>query len=232
MYRSEYIVCFRSEISFVPLLFSHRTPFLRPYWQIYFNSTSNHNFTGLRVSDYGVVSYFNSTSNHNLFTSVSRRVSLFLISILHQTTTVSDEYLQHVRLFLISILHQTTTFSDVLVYDVALFLISILHQTTTVGRMLSAVAELFLISILHQTTTRRTFNSYATPLFLISILHQTTTSDMRFVDCHSVMWPNERYERRMTGRGSRNDAGFVFQRYFSLKVECTSCARNRYMFAK
>lgn len=31
---------------------------------------------------------------------------------------------------------------------------------------------------------------------------------MRFVDCHSVMWPNERYERRMTGRGSRNDAGF------------------------
>ena len=36
---------------------------------------------------------------------------------------------------------------------------------------------------------------------------------MRFVDCHSVMWPNERYERRMTGRGSRNDAGFVFQRY-------------------
>ena len=69
-------------------------------------------------------------------------------------------------------------------------------------------------------------------LFLISILHQTTTSDMRFVDCHSVMWPNERYERRMTGRGSRNDAGFVFQRYFSLKVECTSRARNRYMFAK
>ena len=35
---------------------------------------------------------------------------------------------------------------------------------------------------------------------------------MRFVDCHSVMWPNERYERRMTGRGSRNDAGFVFQK--------------------
>ena len=153
MYRSEYIVCFRSEISFVPLLFSHRTPFLRPYWQIYFNSTSNHNrgqegpriphvvsyfnstsnhnfalqasasivvvsyfnstsnhnFTGLRVSDYGVVSYFNSTSNHNLFTSVSRRVSLFLISILHQTTTVEGDMTRYITLFLISILHQTTT---------------------------------------------------------------------------------------------------------------------------
>ena len=188
MYRSEYIVCFRSEISFVPLLFSHRTPFLRPYWQIYFNSTSNHNFTGLRVSDYGVVSYFNSTSNHNLFTSVSRRVSLFLISILHQTTTIAEARVREAKLFLISILHQTTT-------------------------------------VFNATVHRRR-------LFLISILHQTTTSDMRFVDCHSVMWPNERYERRMTGRGSRNDAGFVFQRYFSLKVECTSCARNRYMFAK
>lgn len=144
MYRSEYIVCFRSEISFVPLLSSHRTPFLRPYWQIYFNSTSNHNTLQNYHNAYGVVSYFHFTSNHNI----------------------------------------------------------------------------------------RLFRHRFIRLFLISILHQTTTSDMRFVDCHSVMWPNERYERRMTGRGSRNDAGFVFQRYFSLKVECTSRARNRYMFAK
>ena len=232
MYRSEYIVCFRSEISFVPLLFSHRTPFLRPYWQIYFNSTSNHNFTGLRVSDYGVVSYFNSTSNHNLFTSVSRRVSLFLISILHQTTTIYKDEERAYALFLISILHQTTTLKLNQIALDKLFLISILHQTTTPESIIVHGLLLFLISILHQTTTG--FEQYynAATLFLISILHQTTTSDMRFVDCHSVMWPNERYERRMTGRGSRNDAGFVFQRYFSLKVECTSCARNRYMFAK
>ena len=166
MYRSEYIVCFRSEISFVPLLFSHRTPFLRPYWQIYFNSTSNHNTLQNYHNAYGVVSYFHFTSNHNIRLFRHRFIRLFLISILHQTTTGPD-------------------------------------------------------------ASRPTL-----PLFLISILHQTTTSDMRFVDCHSVIWPNERYERRMTGRGSRNDAGFVFQRYFSLKVECTSRARNRYMFAK
>ena len=166
MYRSEYIVCFRSEISFVPLLFSHRTPFLRPYWQIYFNSTSNHNTLQNYHNAYGVVSYFHFTSNHNIRLFRHRFIRLFLISILHQTTTLAGE----------------SPREDV--------------------------------------------------LFLISILHQTTTSDMRFVDCHSVIWPNERYERRMTGRGSRNDAGFVFQRYFSLKVECTSRARNRYMFAK
>lgn len=61
MYRSEYIVCFRSEISFVPLLFSHRTPFLRPYWQIYFNSTSNHNTLQNYHNAYGVVSYYGHT---------------------------------------------------------------------------------------------------------------------------------------------------------------------------
>ena len=144
MYRSEYIVCFRSEISFVPLLFSHRTPFLRPYWQIYFNSTSNHNTLQNYHNAYGVVSYFHFTSNHNIRLFRHRFIRLFLISILHQTTTSCNSQ----------------------------------------------------------------FLSYL--LFLISILHQTTTSDMRFVDCHSVMWPNERYERRMTGQGSRNDAGFEY----------------------
>ena len=144
MYRSEYIVCFRSEISFVPLLFSHRTPFLRPYWQIYFNSTSNHNTLQNYHNAYGVVSYFHFTSNHNIRLFRHRFIRLFLISILHQTTTIITSQLNLYR------------------------------------------------------------------LFLISILHQTTTSDMRFVDCHSVMWPNERYERRMTGQGSRNDAGFEY----------------------
>ena len=166
MYRSEYIVCFRSEISFVPLLFSHRTPFLRPYWQIYFNSTSNHNTLQNYHNAYGVVSYFHFTSNHNIRLFRHRFIRLFLISILHQTTTGIAGYFYRFMLFLISILHQTTT-----------------------GKYV------------HDNERR---------LFLISILHQTTTSDMRFVDCHSVMWPNERYERRMTGQGSRNDAGFEY----------------------
>ena len=166
MYRSEYIVCFRSEISFVPLLFSHRTPFLRPYWQIYFNSTSNHNTLQNYHNAYGVVSYFHFTSNHNIRLFRHRFIRLFLISILHQTTTMVDAQ--------------------------------------------GEAGALFLISILHQTTTENAMQLWYTTLFLISILHQTTTSDMRFVDCHSVMWPNERYERRMTGQGSRNDAGFEY----------------------
>ena len=188
MYRSEYIVCFRSEISFVPLLFSHRTPFLRPYWQIYFNSTSNHNTLQNYHNAYGVVSYFHFTSNHNIRLFRHRFIRLFLISILHQTTTnTANKYIAY-----------------------RLFLISILHQTTTSATVKPSSPPLFLISILHQTTTGRRCRPRPGRLFLISILHQTTTSDMRFVDCHSVMWPNERYERRMTGQGSRNDAGFEY----------------------
>ena len=154
----------------------------------YFNSTSNHNSSHIHRTNRRVVSYFNSTSNHN-----------------NRKKDMLRDWL---------------------------FLISILHQTTTIARVRISMKSLFLISILHQTTTSFISSETKPVLFLISILHQTTTSDMRFVDCHSVIWPNERYERRMTGRGSRNDAGFVFQRYFSLKVECTSRARNRYMFAK
>ena len=109
MYRSEYIVCFRSEISFVPLLFSHRTPFLRPYWQIYFNSTSNHNTLQNYHNAYGVVSYFNSTSNHNSpVRELSRRgvVSYFNSTSNHNSPS---NRVENMRLFLISILHQTTT---------------------------------------------------------------------------------------------------------------------------
>ena len=176
----------------------------------YFNSTSNHNLRRIDVIERVVVSYFNSTSNHNGSVQAGISKVLFLISILHQTTTVSivPQLLESCFLFQFYIKPQLRRMQH------------------------SRRSKLFLISILHQTTTKVVYTVGGSMLFLISILHQTTTSDMRFVDCHSVMWPNERYERRMTGRGSRNDAGFVFQRYFSLKVECTSRARNRYMFAK
>ena len=106
MYRSEYIVCFRSEISFVPLLFSHRTPFLRPYWQIYFNSTSNHNTLQNYHNAYGVVSYFHFTSNHNIRLFRHRFIRLFLISILHQTTTSIWSKLS--RLSVVSYFHSTS----------------------------------------------------------------------------------------------------------------------------
>ena len=59
-----------------------------------------------------VVSYWNSTSNHNFDLIFMFSLLLYLIEILHQTTT--EQYVWNIscRLYLIEILHQTTTFYE------------------------------------------------------------------------------------------------------------------------
>ena len=100
---------------------------------------------------------------------------LYLIEILHQTTTVVQRELLGAVLYLIEILHQTTTRTRIAADDcrvvsyrnstsnhngaeikgvtVGLYLIEILHQTTTGSVAIHPAAELYLIEILHQTTT-------------------------------------------------------------------------------
>ena len=56
-----------------------------------------------------VVSYRNSTSNHNLFGTNVLYNTLYLIEILHQTTTFLSDITNILKLYLIEILHQTTT---------------------------------------------------------------------------------------------------------------------------
>ena len=53
----------------------------------YRNSTSNHNRAGAKALRGPVVSYRNSTSNHNAGTTTPNSALLYLIEILHQTTT-------------------------------------------------------------------------------------------------------------------------------------------------
>ena len=60
------------------------------------------------------------------------REELYLIEILHQTTTFRDRLRDHIRLYLIEILHQTTTLLRLVMIREELYLIEILHQTTTV----------------------------------------------------------------------------------------------------
>ena len=100
-----------------------------------------------------VVSYRNSTSNHNASMLLCPAVLLYLIEILHQTTTIQKLLRKQARLYLIEILHQTTTAphsvdaaeccilskfyikpqhdAPCAVVDGKLYLIEILHQTTT-----------------------------------------------------------------------------------------------------
>ena len=61
---------------------------------------------------------------------------LYLIEILHQTTTVDRAEMFLPWLYLIEILHQTTTEGDAFELCPLLYLIEILHQTTTSGLIL------------------------------------------------------------------------------------------------
>ncbi len=56
---------------------------------------------------------------------------LYLIEILHQTTTCNPFYIRWIKLYLIEILHQTTTVTPIYIIPGGLYLIEILHQTTT-----------------------------------------------------------------------------------------------------
>ena len=97
----------------------------------YRNSTSNHNSCNAGSAAIGVVSYRNSTSNHNLSETIIATRRLYLIEILHQTTTAAFPWLLVCRLYLIEILHQTTTSRSRDQRRAPLYLIEILHQTTT-----------------------------------------------------------------------------------------------------
>ncbi len=81
-----------------------------------------------------VVSYRNSTSNHNPLICWLSPTGLYLIEILHQTTTSSNNTFNRGKLYLIEILHQTTTIEAKSESLLLLYLIEILHQTTTLRR--------------------------------------------------------------------------------------------------
>ena len=141
----------------------------------YWNSTSNHNSSLGCVWVISVVSYWNSTSNHNLLQEFVNCWRLYLIEILHQTTTISIQYVSTTSLYLIEILHQTTTTFAAIILREKLYLIEILHQTTTPMLRVFRVPVLYLIEILHQTTTSGVEVWSTFWLYLIEILHQTTT---------------------------------------------------------
>ena len=100
----------------------------------YRNSTSNHNLPLYSYWVQQVVSYRNSTSNHNTITASKDGYPLYLIEILHQTTTKVFFIHLHRQLYLIEILHQTTTKTAGCFISGWLYLIEILHQTTTAPR--------------------------------------------------------------------------------------------------
>ena len=115
------------------------------------NSTSNHNRYKDGEFSSRVVPHSNSTSNHNSFYGNCNFTWLFLIPILHQTTTWNRSFPKISVLFLIPILHQTTTVAVQPISTVGLFLIPILHQTTT-----SRMAVIHILHVTHMTPMHKT----------------------------------------------------------------------------
>ena len=94
------------------------------------NSTSNHN-AGLRCGhSAAVVSHSNSTSNHNYNGSILVYGKLFLIPILHQTTTCRENGVTAELLFLIPILHQTTTSRMAVIHILHVTHMTPMHKTS------------------------------------------------------------------------------------------------------
>ena len=87
-------------------------------------------------------------------------------------------------LYLIEILHQTTTTWRLRVWRRELYLIEILHQTTTGSVAIHPAAELYLIEILHQTTTPARLRSMSRCCILLKFyikpqLHRNNTKDRK-----------------------------------------------------
>ena len=155
---------------------------------------------GRQRSDFcGVVSYRNSTSNHNPTLRCRKEGALYLIEILHQTTTTERPEITTPGLYLIEILHQTTTFLLALFASMRCILskfyikpqqgaaytgfstvVSYRNSTSNHNNSSSQMAmiRLYLIEILHQTTTTQARTIQSSWLYLIEILHQTTTQAM------------------------------------------------------
>ena len=148
----------------------------------YRNSTSNHNKIECTAKSAKVVSYRNSTSNHNFL--IAHPMAVIVVS--YRNSTSNHNKLRDnkdiIGLYLIEILHQTTTMPSATISKNVLYLIEILHQTTTEFSSDTVRRSLYLIEILHQTTTGLCVEGCDESLYLIEILHQTTTSGLILID--------------------------------------------------
>ena len=136
-----------------------------------YGSASKHKVTLVLVSQFRSVNM----RFDELDLTYLREFEIFLSQKGNVNNSCNYAAFQYCRLYLIEILHQTTTHILVVVCLGKLYLIEILHQTTTLPLFFRSGLKLYLIEILHQTTTPGQNVSRNNALYLIEILHQTTT---------------------------------------------------------
>ena len=123
-----------------------------------------------------VVSYRNSTSNHNMLFFVVSILRLYLIEILHQTTTREPPVLFLLGCILSKFYIKPQPSGN----RVGTSLVVSYRNSTSNHNLRNKwlfSKKLYLIEILHQTTTSFALRRETRALYLIEILHQTTTAD-------------------------------------------------------
>ena len=136
-----------------------------------YSSASKHKVTLVLVSQFRSVNM----RFDELDLTYLREFEIFLSQKGNVNNSCNYAAFQYCRLYLIEILHQTTTNRPCCRRSGPLYLIEILHQTTTIRFIVTFVLLLYLIEILHQTTTYIGLLIENNLLYLIEILHQTTT---------------------------------------------------------
>ena len=152
---------------------------------------------------FGVVSYRNSTSNHNSGPSRNLGYKLYLIEILHQTTTYDKTEINQSSCILskfyikpqLKVVHCLQSCRCILskfyikpqlgfAFFFQFIVVSYRNSTSNHNfRLLLRLRYLlYLIEILHQTTTENHSSFEVLSLYLIEILHQTTTSGLILID--------------------------------------------------
>ena len=149
-----------------------RHPVVVSYW----NSTSNHNVAHRPQGDYWVVSYWNSTSNHNVKVHISARD--MVVSYWNSTSNHNCGRHEVVRypLYLIEILHQTTTSLEQTSCTMSCILLKfyIKPQPTNVNTLLNRV-----VSYWNSTSNH---NQVASALFKPSVVsYWNSTSNHNFI---------------------------------------------------
>ena len=148
---------------------------------------------------HSVVSYRNSTSNHNSRAAGTISAGLYLIEILHQTTTQAALLSPLVLLYLIEILHQTTTYNPYVASwsrcILSKFYIKPQHpRLFKLSRPCCILSKFYIkpqhfdfekrinyvVSYRNSTSNHNnaTMSGGSAGLYLIEILHQTTTTQL------------------------------------------------------
>ena len=159
-----------------------------------------------------VVSYRNSTSNHNNSSSQMVMIRLYLIEILHQTTTSVITGSLTFWLYLIEILHQTTTANHSSFATLSLYLIEILHQTTT--GIVCLMDALKVVSYRNSTSNHN--KSMPRNFRGLVVSYRNSTSNHNGVLCHLICIPVVSYRNSTSNHNSlahrAKDTGVVSYR--------------------